>query len=380
MPANGTSNKLPLRQTFTIEFPVNAPLSTPSGQANFIMFGPQGLVRLNEGILVNSLSGLKMGMVYESPSPFKTMSGPLMESWRIWNIANAALGRDEQIFIPRDVIGEMNDPSFRRIRDSVMLDIVLQLENPASVNESVASVEDFCTEEDEFDEGPALAFHHEDASKSTTGLAAEYKTMLSSLFHQVTSALRDPVATILPQPETPQTYQFLQFPAITPTGMGAAPVGDVPDAPNPNQGPSAEPLIWQSIYFAGDACGGKLPDDAARKHQVIVILRGGCTFQDKLTNIPTFSPSSRSLKLVVIVNHKDGDDEEDVMGSNLFRPLLDKAQVTPSGLLRMHPIPMVFMAGGEEVVELLKRSRSLGLRRRYHIESQGLVVGNIHVI
>jgi len=67
-----------------------------------------------------------------------------MESWRVWNIANMALGRDEQIFIPRDVIGEMTDPSFTRVRDSVMFDIVLQLESPIGTNSSApGSVEEF---------------------------------------------------------------------------------------------------------------------------------------------------------------------------------------------------------------------------------------------
>jgi hypothetical protein len=83
MPVNGTCSRLPMKHTFSIEFPVNAPLPTTQGtQPNFIVFGPQGLVRLNEGILVKSLSGLKMGMVYESPSPFTALDGPLMESWR----------------------------------------------------------------------------------------------------------------------------------------------------------------------------------------------------------------------------------------------------------------------------------------------------------
>ena len=68
------------------------------------------------------------------------------------------------------------------------------------------------------------------------------------------------------------------------------------------------------------------------------------------------------------------------MGYNLIRPLLDKAQVTPSGLLRHHQISMVMVGGGEEAMELFKRSRSVGIRRRYHVESQGLVVGNIVVV
>lgn len=98
---------------------------------------------------------------------------------------------------------------------------------------------------------------------------------------------------------------------------------------------------------------------------------------EKLSNIPTYTPSSRSLKLIIVVNDEVGDNGED----NLFRPLLDKQQETPSGLARMHPIPMVFVGGGEEVIGLLREKvRSLGVRRRYHVESQGLVVGNIHVV
>jgi hypothetical protein len=122
LPSNGTCDLLPMKTTFSIEFPNTDPLPAPSG-ANFIVFGVQGLVRINEGILVKSLSGIKLGMVYESPSPFTAIDGPLMESWRVWNIQNMALGRDEQIFIPRDIIGDMTDPYFTRVRDSIMLDI-----------------------------------------------------------------------------------------------------------------------------------------------------------------------------------------------------------------------------------------------------------------
>ncbi|KAF4620140.1 hypothetical protein G7Y89_g14683 [Cudoniella acicularis] len=377
MPADGTCDILPLGQTFTIEFPANAPIPTPPGQSNFVVLGSHGLVRLNEGILVKSLSGLRLGMVYESPSPYRAIDGPLTESWRVWNIANMALGRDEQVFIPRDVIGEMNDPSFTRVRDSIMLDIVLQLENDGFNQSVTGSVDEFNTEDDIRDEN--IAF---DAAVSGAGLAAEYKTMLSSLLRHVTSALRDPAATLLPEPEIPQTYHFIKLPAIASTGVGAAPIVDVPEAPEPNDGPKSEPLNWQDIYFAGDACGGKLPDDAAKKHQIIVMRRGGCTFHDKLSNIPSFSPSSKALNLVVLIDHEHGEEEEGFpagAGSGLFRPLLDKVQVTPSGLTRQNPISLIMVSGGEKTEALFKRSRSVGLRRRYHVESQGLAVGNIHV-
>jgi hypothetical protein len=41
---------------------------------------------------------------------------------------------------------------------------------------------------------------------------------------------------------------------------------------------------------------------------------------------------------------------------------------------------MVMVGGGDELEELFRKTRSIGLRRRYHIESQGLVVGNIIVV
>ncbi|RDL42453.1 Glycosyl hydrolase family 47 [Venustampulla echinocandica] len=359
MPSNGTSNALPLGQTFTIEFPTNAPAATPSGHSNFMAFGPHGLVRLNEGILVKSLSGLRLGMVYESPSPFRALDGPLHETWRVWNIANIALGRDEQVFIPREIIGELNDPSFTRMRDPVMLDIVLQLEHDPQLNQnSSGNVEELYPDEDVLENSPGLAF---DNSIANPGLASEYKTMLTSLLRHVKSALRDPAATLLPEPEIPQTYPSIKIPAIMPTGMGAAPIVDVADSPDPSEGPRTDHLSWKTIYFAGDACS-KTPDEAPRKHEVIVILRGGCTFYDKLANIPSYSPSPVSLKLVIIIDHQSGEEDDGFptgAGSGLFRPLLDRPQVTPSGLIRQNPISMVMVAGGKEVEELLRRSRSL---------------------
>jgi hypothetical protein len=388
MPSNGMCDRLPSKQTFTLEFPVNTPLPTASGQSNFMVFGPQNLVRLNDGILVKSLSGLKIGMIHESPSPFRTINGPLLESWRVWNIANMPLGRDEQIFIPRDVIGDMTDPSFTRIRDAIMLDLVLQLDNPVDTNQSSpGSAEEFYPSEIVHDEGPNPVL---DDTLASAGLAAEYRTMLSSLLQQVTSALRDPATTLLPGgPEAeviPETFPFATLPAIAPTGLGAAPIVDVFEAPDPNAGQKSETLSWTRLYFAGQACENKLPDEAAKKHDVIIMRRGGCTFSEKLANIPSFTPSSRSLKLVIIVSNDGEDDNEEDdgypngSGHPLIRPLLDKTQVTPSGLIRHHQISMVMVGGGDEVWELLERTRSIGLRRRYHIESQGLVVGNIIVV
>ncbi|KAH8813096.1 glycoside hydrolase family 47 protein [Xylogone sp. PMI_703] len=392
LPVNGICDKLPLKTTFTIEFPINTPAPNAGGNGNFnVVFGPQGVVRLNEGILIKSLSGLKLGMVYESPSPFHGVNGPLSESWRVWSIAHTPLGRDEKVFISRDILGSINDPSFRRIRDPIMLDLVLQLKNAAPETNQTTSPDSEEYYEDATTETLTIEFDEE--SVGSADVASDYKTLLSAFFHQVTSVLRDPVATIIPEPEEPPVYQFATLQAIAPTGLGAAPIVEVDEAPNPNIGPASELLTWTKFYFADYACDERLPDEAVKSHQVIVMKRGGCTFNEKLANIPSFTPTAKGLKLVVVVSDED-DEEADVhtdgtehenegiggAESKLIRPLLDKPQVTPSGLLRHHQISMVMVAGGQEVIDAMKRTRSMGLRRRYHVESQGLTVGNIIVV
>lgn len=383
MPLDGMCSQLPLKNTLSIEFPASSLANSAAG-SNFVL-GSQALIRLNEGILVRSLSGLRLGMVYESPSPFMASDGPLLESWRVWSLANMPLGRDEQVFIPRDVVGEMTDPSFTRIRDTIMADIIIQLES--SVPESAPnsdSVEDFFDAESDLDiynEGTGPFFEE----SSITGIAAEYRTIINSLFRQVTSALRDPAATAIPEPQTAPAFRLVPVAAIAPTGMGAAPIREVVDAPDPNQSLQSEPLSWSRIYFAGESCAGKLPDEAAKNHDIIVMRRGGCTFTEKLATIPSFVPTKQSLKLVIVISGPEDDEEEmngppKADGSHLIRPLLDKAQVTPSGLVRHHQISMLMVGGGETTEFMLRKSKSVGLRRRYHIESQGLVVGNIRVV
>lgn len=383
LPVNGSCDKIPLKTTFTIEFPASNPLSNMANNNNFnLVFGPQGVVRLNEGILIKSLSGLKLGLVHESPSPssFQTTQEPTAESWRVWSIANTPLGRDEVVFISRDILGNINDPSFRRVRDPVVLDLVLQFEHVVETNQTASGTEEEYYE----DETEHMNIELEEAL-SAAGITTDYKTLLSSFFQHVTSALRDPAATLLPEPEEVREYHYATLPAIIPTGLGAAPIIEVEEAPNPNVGPGSDPLGWTKFFFADYGCSGKLPDQAVKSHQVIIMKRGGCTFNEKLANIPSFTPSSKGLKLVVIVSgNEDEDDgsssEDQSFGTAMIRPLLDKPQMTPSGLLRHHQISMVMVGGGDETLELLKRTKSMGLRRRYHVESQDIAVGNIIVV
>ena len=137
--------------------------------------------------------------------------------------------------------------------------------------------------------------------------------------------------------------------------------------------------------------------------------RGGCSFSQKLANIPSFAPNRNSLQLVVIVsddgggdhgdhtekdpdNKRDSDEhneddsghdergEKENIGFDFIRPLLEERQKTPAGILRHNPIPMLMVGGGEEAYQLLQATRSLGIRRRYHVESQGLQINNLVVL
>jgi hypothetical protein len=106
--------------------------------------------------------------------------------------------------------------------------------------------------------------------------------------------------------------------------------------------------------------------------------RGGCTFSSKLANIPSFTPSARGFQFLIMVS----DDEEGDMANErgLIRPLLDEPQYTPSGLLRHHQVSMALVGGGGETYELLKQIRSLGIRRRYHVECQGVPISNLIIV
>ncbi len=378
VPENSTCAMLPMKTTFNIEFPSHLPLPDPPSGFNIVL-GPQGIVRVNnEGVLLKSLQGIKLGMVQEEPSPLNDPEGiPYPRSWRVWNVGNMPLGRDEKVFVKRDVIGPLADPSFTRIRDSVVLDLVLQVENPIETNATDGPTIDIAALGDAIlVENPDLRLR--ETIIEASGLAAEYKTLLSSLLQHVTSALRDPVATLLPQLETTASYHFETMAAVAPIGTGAAPLPDAEEAPDPSEPSSRDPLSWTTMFFAGEACDSKLPDEVVRSHQVIVMKRGGCTFSSKLANIPSFTPSARGFQFLIMVS----DDEEGEMANErrLIRPLLDEPQYTPSGLLRHHQVSMALVDGGDETYELLKRARSLGIRRRYHVECQGMPISNLIVV
>ncbi|KAI0867274.1 glycoside hydrolase family 47 protein [Hypoxylon argillaceum] len=362
LPADGICVASKQRHTSVIEFPSNTQQSV--GSAFNIVFGNNNLIRMgNEGIAVNSLSGLKIGMVLEEP-PITSERG-----WRIYSIGNFLLGRDEKIFISRDILSDISDPLFHRVRDGVLVDILLQIEIPNTTPAHNSTTTD-----------PSLSTATPILEMQGSGQGAA--NLFNSLLQQLTSALREPVATFGPEPAPKIDYKYIDIPAITPVGAGVAPLPDVLEAPNPSLKAHIETLSWGRVFFAEQACHGKLPDVAPKQHQVVVMRRGGCSFSDKLATIPSFAPHRNGLQVVIVVSDDNEvqDEGEDVWGFNLIRPLLDEEQRTPAGVTRHRPIPMLMVGGGEATYELLKTAKSIGMRRRYHVESQGLTIHNLVVL
>ncbi|KAI1816887.1 glycoside hydrolase family 47 protein [Poronia punctata] len=382
LPADGVCVASKRRHTSIIEFPSTAQQSV--GSAFNIVFGNNNLVRMgSDGIAINNLSGAKLGLILEEP-PISSNRG-----WRAFSVNTLFLGRDEKVFISRDLLSDFSDPLFHRVRDSVFIDILLQLEvrdeNPkpdsTSTEPQPSTESESIIELQETEPQPPIDSEPIIEMQDAAPLGAT--NFFDSLFQQITSVLREPAVTFSPIPSPVPTYRYVDMPAITALGAGVAPLPDIPESPNPNLVANIPSLSWQNIYFAHQACDGKLPESAPKEHQVIIMRRGGCSFSAKLSNIPSFAPGRDALQLVIIVSddkEQGQEEEEDVWGFNLIRPFLDEEQRTPGGVPRHRPIPMVMVGGGETAYELMKKARSIGMRRRYHVESQGLTINNLVVL
>lgn len=172
------------------------------------------------------------------------------------------------------------------------------------------------------------------------------------------------------------------------------------------------------IYFLDSTlCSHRLPASVAKNYQILIIRRGGCSFNDKLSNIPAFTPSKDGLQLVVVLSPPETQKAQGEAGfsEQLIRPLLDERQKTPAGIERRYPIAMMMVEGTGESVAVLRNSASviarvdeetgelveevvtagrkmeagkdgkvlmtgLGVKRRYWFESMGVPIANLIVL
>ena len=363
VPSKGICAKLTPRATFDITFP--SPPNT--------LLGPGVLQRVVNGILVNSMGGVRLGMVQDVP--VEAGSGIDGDLYRVHAINNILLGKDERVFLAKETASSVVnplDPNFTRIRDSIMLDLVVDITDSESRDAKQEATRDVKHNESLTTVSPDAMLVQ--ALEDGSAAAASMMVALSSLLQQVTNLIREE------PPLEPVKHSRLYIPAITPTGAGAAPLPDVDDAQGPDiSGSPQGTLLWHTIHVADENCAGKLPPHIPRDHQVLVLMRGGCSFSQKLQNIPAFAPSKASLQLIVMVSHEE-DESAGFPKGYLIRPWLETAQITPSGLARHHPIPMVMVGGGEETWESFRAATGVGIKRRYSVQARGVPISNVVIL
>ncbi|KAK0657145.1 glycoside hydrolase family 47 protein [Cercophora newfieldiana] len=381
VPHNGTCAKVWSPVEISLEFASNAQEVVGGSMFNF-MLGSQSMERLSiDRIRVSTLSGLKITMQMDEEDG---------REWRVSKVNGALLGRDEFIILDRAILGDVSDPRFNLVKDPVFT----KLQHLHRV-ELLSDDEEDDDDEDEADldydanrksqnELMRSQTVETDSKPTTSSRVTEFGSRVKSLLTRIVSSLESQF------PVVPMPYNLvINQTAVVPTGVGAAPLPAtvIPAGARVGEFGPVDPSIfpWTTIFAAGIACTGPIPEEAPRDHQIIVIRRGGCSFSTKLANIPAYTQSPHSLQLVVIVS----DDEEDgadyrayalsAAGNGIVRPLLDEVQHTPGGIPRRHPIPMIMVGGGETAYHQLAMAERVGLARRFYIESQGSRVKNIIV-
>lgn len=406
VPLNATSSLIPTRPTLDISFPTFS---------SSVQTAPP-LQRVKDGILINSIGGLRLGMIQDTPMVFED---GFRDAFRIQTISNIPLGKDEKVYLARDTgknVLSPADPNFTRVRDAVMLDLVIDLTTAIEEEDGTYSSDD--------DDSIVL-----DVPNVDLGTDGGMKAAWNAIVSQLSSLIKDPSqpawpfstplslsssstkrASASPKAGAPPRYHLG---AVTPAGPGAAPLPDWPDVLGvTSPGATVPTLPWTKIFATDELCDHRLPLSVVKNHQILLVTRGGCNFSTKLNNIPSYSPSSHSLQLVVVVSYgnSDGvehttDDAEFESSDNngafddnqereqdnihvefhdeevLTRPFLDVKQTTPAGLLRRNPIPMVMVGGGKRVYDALKdRAIAVGVKRRYHVETKGVRISNLIIV
>lgn len=394
VPHNATSAPMTIRPTLDISFP-----SLPGG----INLGLGALERVQDGIFIKTIGGLRMSMIQDVPLVGEVPKGGSEDGYRVQVINNVPLGKDEKVYLSRQITFDVvnpYDPYFTRVRDNGMLDLVIDVlpEPPHRRNGSAHPRAEQPTaepSESPEDPGPKSSRHrYAPPVDDNAAVDSSMKTILSSLVNSVSSLLRDDDNGAAPL--------RLTLPASIPTGIGAAPLPEVEEALTTSLfgNPLSNRLTWSTIYFAGDLCNERIPRDIVQTHEVLVLKRGGCTFSQKMRNIAAFRPSRSALKLVVVVSYDDspvqepGSDEADYDSdtipipplaarraeASLIRPHLDQNQVTASGIPRNHLISMVLVGGGHETYTLLRAATGIGMKRRYSMRSQGVPITNLYIL
>jgi len=408
IPPKGTSSPIQVPITSTLTFPnLNPP--TADGDKGGPQIIPLGaLQKVVEGVLINSLSNVRLSMVQQSKS--LGMAG--VPEFRIQSIANWALGRDEKVLVSREAVAAVSpaDPHFTRVKDLEMVDLVV---------DAFGIAEEPSDGQDDDEPNVFAEWDIELPENATMDSSwSELQAMVSSLLSSALAGTPDhPTLTPVDKKRSATLNRHI-IPAILPTGAGAAQL-PAPLDPTTADDPAHLPLGYlptSSIFFLDSTLcpPHRLPASIARTHNILVLKRGGCSFAEKLSAIPSFPPGPEALQLVIVLSvpesRSPGEKHMSASGE-LIRPLLDEVQRTPNGIERREPLAMVMVDGGEETVGWLRgAARSFGffdeggklaevkqgglsagvgdgegengraglaVKRRYWFESMGVPIGNL---
>ncbi|KAL1305591.1 hypothetical protein AAFC00_007195 [Neodothiora populina] len=398
IPSNATSSKVAVRPTFDLTFP-----SLPSTG-----FDLGTLQKVDGGILVNSISGLRFGMVLEEDDAGE-------QRYRIHALSNLALGKDENLYLGTGTLSQVNpaDPHFTRMRDTEVVDLIIdapvpplvaaagtELDTDEAAAASNASVEilDLFDLDFTLDLDPDL-FSAEHNSESSEAILSQIPAAVFADADRLAEQL-DALVGILPDAigvdnalrnaagklragqslgpklekhsgsrdggpvrsekyEEQETLRRYTVPAMVSTGIGAAPLPlSLDTAPDPTTLDSGYLPYNSVLVIDSDLCDTEdqppltLSTDIPSNHNIIVVKRGGCSFSTKLSKIPSFAPSARGLQMVIVVSfpeheHRKRDNDYTTDETSLVRPLLDEKQLTPKGVERRNGIAMAMVSGGE---------------------------------
>lgn len=387
LPFNGTCAAPPERVISAIEFP-----ATDAASSLMSRFGASLGWYSYLGPTVKNLEGMRLQLERE----FSQQRGELV--WKITHVGNTQLGPHETVFFHAEHVRHMRDEAFTcmRRRDAVEIDLLVQVPPPANSTDGLAPDNTRLSGEPS-SPSPSSNMHKQSGPRDgdengvddggdigVESLAQMPSESMFKHFLRAVSSVFEPSYTDTPESQDQETISaaLYNWQAFTSVGPGGHPVPDMPDTPVPGSPTydSADPVSnfpWNTVYLAGSACDGPLPSDAARNHQIIVIRRGGCSFSKKISNIPSFPSRRSSLQLVIIVDEGDENGEH---RDELPRPLLDSQQLTPNGMRRLRDVAMVLLRNEPGGYDLFAKALAVGMRRKYVVRSQGLLIENAIVL
>ncbi|TWU71594.1 alpha mannosidase-like protein [Metarhizium rileyi] len=370
LPANGTCIAPPRREISAIEFPAS------DAASSFISrFGASIAWYSYIGPTVTNLEGLRLQLERE----YSDVRGEHV--WRITHVGSTQLGRHETVFFHGEHVRHYKDQAFTCLRHKDSVNIQLLVEVPRPSNSTMPAVPEDSSRPPS-SSTLVSSNVNTDLTDSDLGVLPS-ESLFKTLFRAVT-AVFDPSETDAPETEAPDSvsFAFHSWQAFTSVGAGSFPVPAILDTPIPG-GPtydSDDPMAnfpWKTIYTADQACSAPLPESASRDHQIITIKRGGCSFSEKVANIPAFAPHPNSLQLVIVVDEADGRGQHK---DETPRPLLEVEQLTPKGMKRLHGVPLVLARVGRGQYDLFHKALAVGMRRKYTVVSQGRIIDNAVVL